>query len=51
MGLPLQVVVRGKVRSEMAATAFLAADVTGSSVSPEPFLNYVEKKYGELYQL
>jgi carboxypeptidase Taq len=25
--------------------------VTGSSLSPEPFLAYLEKKYGELYQL
>ncbi len=29
----------------------LAERVTGSTVSPEPFLNYVEKKYGQLYQL
>jgi carboxypeptidase Taq len=29
----------------------LAQRVTGSSVSPEPFLAYLEKKYGELYQL
>jgi len=25
--------------------------VTGSTINPEPFLQYVEKKYGELYQL
>ena len=35
----------------MFTPAHLAERVTGSSVSPEPFLNYVEKKYGELYQL
>ena len=29
----------------------LAQRVTGHSVSPEPFLAYLEKKYGELYQL
>jgi carboxypeptidase Taq len=29
----------------------LAQRVIGTSVSPEPFLAYVEKKYGELYQL
>ncbi|UVT14923.1 MAG: carboxypeptidase M32 [Nitrospira sp.] len=29
----------------------LAERVTGSTVSPEPFLKYVEQKYGELYQL
>ncbi len=29
----------------------LAQRVTGSGVKPEPFLNYLEKKYGELYQL
>lgn len=29
----------------------LARRVTGSSISPEPFLSYLEKKYGELYQL
>ncbi len=29
----------------------LAQRVMGTSVSPEPFLAYVEKKYGELYQL
>jgi carboxypeptidase Taq len=29
----------------------LARRVTGASVSPEPFLAYVEKKYGDLYQL
>lgn len=29
----------------------LAQRVTGSSVRPEPFLAYLEKKYGELYQL
>ena len=35
----------------MFTPAHLAQRVTGSTVSPEPFLNYVEKKYGELYQL
>lgn len=35
----------------MFTPAHLAERVTGSTVSPEPFLNYVEKKYGELYQL
>ncbi len=29
----------------------LAQRVTGKSLSPEPFLTYVERKYGELYRL
>jgi carboxypeptidase Taq len=29
----------------------LAQRVTGTSLSPEPFLAYAEKKYGEIYQL
>ncbi|MEC4888630.1 MAG: carboxypeptidase M32 [Nitrospira sp.] len=29
----------------------LARRVTGKSIDPEPFLAYLEKKYGELYQL
>jgi len=29
----------------------LAQRVTGSTVNPEPFLKYAERKYGELYQL
>lgn len=29
----------------------LAQRVTGTSISPEPFLAYLEKKYGALYQL
>ncbi|HEU4684594.1 MAG TPA: carboxypeptidase M32 [Nitrospira sp.] len=29
----------------------LCQRVTGTSVSPEPFLRYVERKYGELYKL
>lgn len=29
----------------------LAQRITGSGVRPEPFLSYLEKKYGELYQL
>lgn len=29
----------------------LAQRVTGTSISPEPFLHYVERKYGELYRL
>ena len=29
----------------------LAQRVTGRSLDPEPFLSYVEKKYGELYRL
>jgi carboxypeptidase Taq len=29
----------------------LAQRVTGKSLDPEPFLSYVEKKYGELYHL
>jgi carboxypeptidase Taq len=29
----------------------LSRRVTGKSLDPEPFLSYVEKKYGELYQL
>ena len=35
----------------MFTPAHLAQRVTGSIISPEPFLNYVEKKYGEIYQL
>ncbi len=35
----------------MFTPAHLAERVTGSRLSPEPFLNYAEKKYGELYQL
>jgi len=35
----------------MFTPAHLAQRVTGATVSPEPFLNYAEKKYGELYQL
>lgn len=29
----------------------LARRVTGTTISPDPFLSYVEKKYGEIYQL
>ncbi|MDH4186626.1 MAG: carboxypeptidase M32, partial [Nitrospira sp.] len=29
----------------------LAQRVTGKSLDPEPFLSYVEKKYGEIYTL
>jgi len=29
----------------------LARRVTGNAISPDPFLSYVEKKYGEIYQL
>lgn len=29
----------------------LSQRVTGTSVSPEPFLHYVERKYGEIYRL
>jgi carboxypeptidase Taq len=29
----------------------LARRVTGKSLDPEPFLSYVERKYGELYKL
>lgn len=29
----------------------LAKRVTGKSLDPEPFLSYVEKKYGEIYRL
>ncbi|MBH0186298.1 MAG: hypothetical protein HP477_13050 [Nitrospira sp.] len=29
----------------------LAQRVTGATISPDPFLLYVEKKYGEIYQL
>jgi carboxypeptidase Taq len=29
----------------------LCQRVTGTSLSPEPFLRYVERKYGELYRL
>jgi carboxypeptidase Taq len=29
----------------------LARRVTGATISPDPFLSYVEKKYGEIYQL
>ena len=35
----------------MFTPAHLAQRITGSTISPDPFLNYVEKKYGELYQL
>jgi carboxypeptidase Taq len=35
----------------MFTPAHLVQRVTGSSLSPGPFLDYVEKKYGELYQL
>ncbi len=35
----------------MFTPTHLAQRITGSTVSPDPFLNYVEKKYGELYQL
>ncbi len=35
----------------MFTPVHLAQRVTGATVSPEPFLNYVEKKYGEIYQL
>jgi carboxypeptidase Taq len=35
----------------MFTPAHLAERVTGSTINPEPFLNYAEKKYGELYQL
>lgn len=35
----------------MFTPAHLAERVTGSMINPEPFLNYAEKKYGELYQL
>ncbi len=35
----------------MFTPAHLAERVTGSTVRPEPFLKYVEQKYGELYQL
>ena len=35
----------------MFTPAHLAERVTGSTIKPEPFLQYVEKKYGELYQL
>lgn len=35
----------------MFTPAHLVQRVTGSSLSPELFLDYVEKKYGELYQL
>jgi carboxypeptidase Taq len=29
----------------------LARRITGASINPEPFLSYVERKYGEIYQL
>jgi len=29
----------------------LSRRITGSPINPEPFLSYVEKKYGEIYQL
>jgi carboxypeptidase Taq len=35
----------------MFTPAHLAERITGSPLRPEPFLNYVEQKYGELYQL
>jgi carboxypeptidase Taq len=35
----------------MFTPTHLAERVTGSTINPEPFLKYVERKYGELYQL
>jgi len=35
----------------MFTPSHLAERVTGSTLNPEPFLKYVEQKYGELYQL
>ncbi|MDO9118423.1 MAG: carboxypeptidase M32 [Nitrospira sp.] len=35
----------------MFAPDHLAQRVTGKSINPEPFLTYLEKKYGELYKL
>ena len=38
-------------RGSQVSPAQLIEDATGSPPSPEPFLEYVEKKYGELYNL
>ena len=38
-------------RGSQVSPAQLIEDATGSPPSPEPFLRYVERKYGELYQL
>ncbi len=38
-------------RGSQVSPAQLIEDATGSPPSPEPFLRYVERKYGALYQL
>jgi len=35
----------------MFTAEHLMQRVTGGPLSPEPFLKYLEKKYGELYRL
>ncbi len=51
--LPLRRWLEQKIHrwGRMFTPAHLAERITGSSLRPEPFLNYVEQKYGELYQL
>ena len=51
--LPLRRWLEQKIHrwGRMFTPAHLAERITGSSLRPEPFLNYVERKYGELYQL
>ena len=38
-------------RGSQVSPAQLIEDATGSPPSPEPFLRYVERKYGSLYGL
>lgn len=51
--LPLRRWLEQKIHrwGRMFTPDHLARRVTGSSISPEPFLSYVEQKYSELYQL
>ena len=39
------------LRGSQVSPAQLIEDATGAPPSPEPFLRYVERKYGALYQL
>ena len=38
-------------RGSLVSPAQIIEDATGSPPSPEPFLRYVERKYGALYGL
>ena len=51
--LPLRRWLEQKIHrwGRMFTPDHLARRVTGSRVNPEPFLRYLEKKYGELYRL